>query len=264
MDPIALLRRAGLPAHDAVPLSGGDTSDAWRCGDVVVKTRARRIPGLFPAEADGLRRLAAHGVPVPTVHHADDDGLVIAYVPPGPADPEALGRTIAAMHAVRGHHHGLDATVFLGPIPLPGGTGPAWRDVFWTTRLEPLVRRTAAALGPRARRIEALAARVPLPQEGPRLLHGDLWSGNVVHGIHGPVLVDPSCWWGERAVDLAMMDLFGGFGGRCRAAYAEALPVPDAVAASVPFHQLLYLLVHVALFGDSYLSGVDGVLRRYR
>ncbi|MCB9665008.1 MAG: fructosamine kinase family protein [Alphaproteobacteria bacterium] len=263
MRPDELLRRAGLPVSPCVPLAGGDTSEVHRCGPCVVKVHAGAPAGLFASEARGLRLLASHGVPVPEVLHVEEEGLVLAHVPTGPADPEALGRVIAAMHAVRGAAYGLEREVFLGPVRLPAGTGKDWRSLLWTRRIEPLLRLCHGRLGGLEARVEAVAARVPLPSEGPRLLHGDLWSGNVLHGAEGPVLLDPGAWWGERAVDLAMMALFGGFGGRCEAAYREALPVPAEVDAAVPFHQLPFLLVHVHLFGGSYVDGVRRVLARY-
>lgn len=56
--------------------------------------------------------------------------------------------------------------------------------------------------------------RAPAPAaDGPSLLHADLWSGNVPPTADGePALVDPVSYYGQREVDLAMSELFGGFG----------------------------------------------------
>ena len=52
MDPLALLRKAGLEAEGpALPLHGGDISRVWRVGRFVVKTAQDPPPGLFRAEA---------------------------------------------------------------------------------------------------------------------------------------------------------------------------------------------------------------------
>jgi len=54
-------------------------------------------------------------------------------------------------------------------------------------------------------------------------------------------------------VDLAMTELFGGFGARFYKAYAEAGTLTDAYAAyRRDMYQLYYLLVHVNLFGSQY------------
>jgi fructosamine-3-kinase len=60
-----------------------------------------------------------------------------------------------------------------------------------------------------------------------------------------------------------MMKLFGGFGSSVFAAYAEAFPLAPGHEERVPLYQLYPLLVHVNLFGQSYLSSVRRALARY-
>ena len=100
----------------------------------------------------------------------------------------------------------------------------------------------------------------------PSLLLGDLWSGNAYADAEGrPVLIDPAVYRGDREVNLAMTELFGGLGTRFYDAYCEARPTSSACNAyQKDLNQLYYLLVHVNLFGASYLAGalraVDRVL----
>jgi fructosamine-3-kinase len=68
---------------------------------------------------------------------------------------------------------------------------------------------------------------------------------------------------GHREVDLAMMQLFGGFGSRVFAAYDEAFPLAPGHAERVPLYQIYPLLVHVNLFGGSYAASVDRAVSRY-
>ena len=60
--------------------------------------------------------------------------------------------------------------------------------------------------------------------EGPCLIHGDLWSGNLLHGADGPVLVDPSAQAAERGLELGMMRWLGGFPASFWEAYEAAAP----------------------------------------
>ena len=61
---------------------------------------------------------------------------------------------------------------------------------------------------------------------GASLLHGDLWSGNYAYTHAGePVIFDPAVYYGDREADLAMTELFGGFGRDFYAAYSEAWPL---------------------------------------
>jgi fructosamine-3-kinase len=90
----------------------------------------------------------------------------------------------------------------------------------------------------------------------PSLLHGDLWSGNVYPDSNGqPVLIDPALYRGHREVDLAMSELFGGFPAAFLSAYQEARPLDEPYRrVRRPLYQLYYLLVHVNLFGGSYVG----------
>ena len=60
-----------------------------------------------------------------------------------------------------------------------------------------------------------------------------------------------------------MMRLFGGFGDRVFAAYAEAFPLAPGAAHRVSLYQLYPLLVHVNLFGGSYVGSVKRALSEY-
>jgi protein-ribulosamine 3-kinase len=68
---------------------------------------------------------------------------------------------------------------------------------------------------------------------------------------------------GHREMDLAMMRLFGGFSERVFSAYHEAMPLSVGAERRVPLYQLYPLLVHVNLFGGSYLGSVERALSAY-
>ncbi|WP_457634179.1 fructosamine kinase family protein [Oceanithermus desulfurans] len=264
MDPRELLNRAGLPPGGrAEPLAGGDMGRVWRLGRYVVKTHPNPPRGLFPAEARGLGALAAAGVRVPRVHWVGEEGIVLDYLPPGPADWAGLGRMLARLHAHHGARYGADEPVFLGRFELPAGTRTDWTGFWVERRLRPLLQATRPRLGELAGVLEDFLESFHWPAEGPVLIHGDLWSGNVLMSREGPALIDPSAWYGERAVDLAMMRLFGGFPEAFWSSYQAARPLPPEVREALPAYQLYFLLVHVHFFGSGYLPGIRRVLRRY-
>lgn len=76
----------------------------------------------------------------------------------------------------------------------------------------------------------------------------------------GPALIDPASYFGHREVDLAMADLFGGFGERFHAAYRDAWPPQPGYDIRRPVYQLYYLLVHVNLFGGGYVGQTAALL----
>lgn len=98
----------------------------------------------------------------------------------------------------------------------------------------------------------------------PSLLHGDLWTGNVlVRDGRVAGLVDPPICRGHREIELAFATLFGTFGSDFFDAYASTLPLaPGFHEERRDIYNLYPRLVHVRLFGSGYLAGIDATLRR--
>jgi fructosamine-3-kinase len=95
------------------------------------------------------------------------------------------------------------------------------------------------------------------------LLHGDLWGGNIGASRDGePVIFDPAVYFGDRETDLAMTELFGGFGSDFYAAYREAWPLPPEYATRKTLYNLYHVLNHLNLFGGGYLTQAKGMMDR--
>ena len=262
------------------PIAGGDINRAFAIEleggrRLFVKTNASAPAGMFEVEARGLVWLAeARALRVPDVVAAGPGFLALALVEAGPPAPdfdERLGRGLAALHRRGAPRFGLDHDNFIGRLPQDNTAieAPDWASFYRARRLEPQLRRAVddGVASSRLRRgferlFAALAALVG-PAEAPARLHGDLWSGNLLCDEAGvPCLCDPAVYGGHREIDLAMMRLFGGFGARTFAAYAEAWPLADGHAARVPLYQLYPLMVHVNLFGGGYVGQVEAALDR--
>ena len=110
--------------------------------------------------------------------------------------------------------------------------------------------------------LEPRIAELCGPAESPSLVHGDLWAGNrLVDQTGVNWLIDPAAHYAHREFDLAMMQLFGGFGREAFTSYDDAYPLADGWQARVPWYQLTPLLVHAILFGGSYGASIMSVLR---
>ena len=93
------------------------------------------------------------------------------------------------------------------------------------------------------------------------ILHGDLWSGNVLATEAGvAAIVDPAAYYGHREADLALTELFGGFDGRFYAAYREAWPLEPGYAARREVYNLYHLINHLNHFGGHYARSVGAAL----
>ena len=282
----ALEAAVGGKVASARPVGGGDINraDAVTLADgrrLFVKSNAREPAGMFAAEARGLAWLAeARALRVPEVvaHGPGFLALELVNFPRGgvasaPARDfdERLGRGLAALHRFGAPRFGLDHDNFIGRLPqdnAPAGA-PGWAEFYRARRLEPQLRlavdegHASSRMRRGFERLFAALGELVGAAEPPARLHGDLWGGNLLCDEAGaPCLCDPAVYGGHREIDLAMMRLFGGFGARAFAAYAEAWPLADGHAARVALYQLYPLMVHVNLFGGAYVGQVEAALDR--
>ncbi|MBV9110991.1 MAG: fructosamine kinase family protein [Gemmatimonadetes bacterium] len=271
--------------RSVAPVGGGCISDTYRVetggGPIFLKHHATAPAGMFAAEADGLRALgtaAGDALRVPAVVAMDEAGDAAAWValewlepgPRGPAFGDRLGRGLAALHRKStSGGWGWQRPNFIGSLPQENAPSPSWGEFWRDRRILPQLRQAAGAgrdTGPR-RDWDRLLDRLPelladAEDDGPSLLHGDLWSGNVLSASGDPAMIDPAVYRGHREVDLAMADLFGGFDARFQDAYAEAWPLRAGYReVRRGIYQLYYLLVHVTLFGGSYTAQALATLR---
>ncbi|OOY41228.1 hypothetical protein BOV91_12580, partial [Solemya velum gill symbiont] len=94
----------------------------------------------------------------------------------------------------------------------------------------------------------------------PSLLHGDLWGGNIGYDDSGnPVIFDPALYFGDREADIAMTELFGGFGREFYAAYNAAWPLDAGYPIRKKLYNLYHILNHLNLFGSGYLGQAEGM-----
>ena len=259
------------------PVGGGCINEAARIetpsGPLFAKWKVGAPPGFFEVEADGLRRLEATGtVRVPTVLGVRDGGacgaILMSWISPGQGEGAMVdaGRRLAQLHGQRGLAPGLDRDNVIGALPQANRAEPgeAWLSFFRRQRIEALAYRLTASV---RRKLEGFPFERYLddPPGGCALLHGDLWSGNVVCGAAGDGwFVDPAVYGGHPEVDLAMTRLFGGFTASFYDAYQEVAGSLDREWTDRAALLNIYpLLVHVHLFGGGYERQLEAVLDRF-
>ena len=272
-------------------VAGGDINRSYavtlNTGDkIFMKANAKENFGFFKAEASGLFALAMTGtLATPKILCAGtDDGQEVGYsfllmefiksAAPVSDYWKIFGRELAALHQadaskfVARDAFGFFEDNFIGARPQDNSPAATWLEFFRDKRLAPQFKAADANFSSADRsRITKLLDHLDdflIEPKAPSLLHGDLWSGNVMAGPDGKaMLIDPAAYVGYAEADLAMTELFGGFPPDFYQAYREANPLEPGYEKRRDLYNLYQLLNHLNLFGQSYLGAVLSVVEEY-
>lgn len=278
------LGEAGLRIENVGAVSGGCIHQAallrTGAGQFFAKWNDRCPPELFLREAEGLEALRSveSELVIPAVIAAgapagqDPAFLILEYLTPsrGKAEQdERLGRGLAAIHRQRAERFGFPSPSYCGATLQDNRECGTWAEFYRARRLVPLLDAldAAARLSAADRSLyDRLLGRLPdllPPTSTPSLIHGDLWSGNVLATRRGPALVDPACAYADREMEFGITTLFGGLSARAFAAYEEAWPHPEGWRERNPLYQLYHLLNHALLFGGHYADEARRAVRLF-
>lgn len=242
-----------------------------------LKTNFEPSEDIFEKEAKGLALMSQFSpLKIPKVFHygriEDRNFLLMEWLETGRYNPnywKELGAGLAQMHMASRSSFGLEVDNYIASLPQQNKDEVFWADFFVCQRLEPLIGRAyyeglidAAFL----KKFQTLYPKLEsfFPNERPALLHGDLWSGNVMRALDGlPALIDPAVYYGHREMDLAFSRLFGGFDDAFYQTYQEVFPLEPGFEERAGIYNLYPLLVHLLLFGKSYLSGIQRAIQKF-
>ncbi len=260
-------------------VGGGSINDSYclQAADTnyFIKLNQPQLASMFSAEAEGLAEMGAlNCVRVPEVIcHGQTDShsyIVLEYIALTSLHSHAshlLGKELAHMHGFKQSFYGWHTDNTIGSTPQYNAKADNW-SIFWQkNRLEKQL--NFAKKNGYSGRIQDdgrnLIDSVPLfftsysPE--PVLLHGDLWAGNAASdNVGNPVIFDPACYYGDRETDIAMTELFGGFGGGFFASYHAEYPLDPDYQVRKTLYNLYHILNHLNLFGSGYLSQTKAMM----
>jgi protein-ribulosamine 3-kinase len=250
-----------------------DTSDT----SFFLKWKAHE-PDLFEKEKLGLELLRSNSpLQIPEVLYCgeieDKNFLLLEWIEKTTTSSdfwENFGYGLAQQHQATANFFGLNHDNHIGRLPQENSKKEDWVTFFIENRIDPQLRLAVSKrLAPEGLRtqFEKLYPELPnlFPNEPPSLLHGDLWSGNFMIGSEGKACIfDPAVYYGHREMELAFTRMFGGFDTQFYEAYSDAWALEPGFENRVDIYNLYPLLVHLNLFGSSYLSPIQQTLARFQ
>ncbi|WP_438971322.1 fructosamine kinase family protein [Methylophaga sp.] len=270
-----------LQQTNITSIGGGCINAAYRLDSddrsFFIKVNSPNLSAMFEAEAQGLQEMAAiNAVRVPKVIcYGVADGysyLALEYIPLGSLRGNAtklLGQQLAELHKTQQPYFGWHMDNTIGSTPQINDREHDWLTFWQHERLGKQLE--FAAKNGFGGRLQSQGEKLQINldkilqghQPHPSLLHGDLWGGNASADDEGnPVIFDPACYYGDREADLAMTELFGGFGGDFFAAYNDTYPVEDGYPIRKTLYNLYHIINHLNLFGGGYLGQAESMIDR--
>jgi protein-ribulosamine 3-kinase len=261
------------------PISGGDINAAFKLEskteNYFVKLNHPKMLTMFEAEFAGLTSLVQTNtvfVPRPIFYGNTDkvSFLLLEYLElhrTTAFSERLLGQKLAELHLQQQPYFGWHIDNTIGSTIQRNPQTKNWIEFWRKSRLDFQLQlaisngygKYLASLGEKLS--EKLADFFDGYTPQPSLLHGDLWAGNVAAIIgNQPVMFDPACYFGDRETDLAMTELFGGFGQDFYAAYNDVWQLDSGYKTRKSLYNLYHVLNHVNLFGSSYVSQAEKIM----
>ncbi len=275
----AIAGAAGSPPVRLAPLGGGCIGEVYRAELADGRALVAKVGGPgsgLAVEGFMLQYLADNSaLPVPAVVHADDSLLLMTLIETSGGITAAVqthaADLVAALHDVTADTFGLEHDTVIGGLHQPNTPTASWLEFFRDQRLLYMGHEALDAgrlPGSLMSRLETFAGRLDrwlAEPEHPSLIHGDMWTGNVLSRdgrIAG--FIDPAIYYADPEIELAFSNLFGTFGEPFFARYTEHRPLaPGFFEERRDLYNLYPLLVHVRLFGGSYVGSVESTLARF-
>ncbi|MCA2722130.1 MAG: fructosamine kinase family protein [Microcystis sp. M048S1] len=260
------------------PVSGGCINQGYAVTGngliYFVKINQANQEAMFAAEALGLKQIHATKtirVPKPICWGIAEKSsyLVLEWLEFGGGNSqswEKMGRNLAHLHQVSlSDRFGWQCNNTIGSTPQINTISNNWADFFAHQRIGyqlRLAKERGGNFPDEDQVIPAISEILSQHQPHPSLVHGDLWSGNAAITVDGePVILDPATYWGDREVDLAMTELFGGFPAAFYRGYNDVFPLDAGYQQRKTLYNLYHILNHFNLFGGGYASQANRMLQ---
>ncbi len=233
------------------------------------------------SECEALQKLKSAGCLVPECYGVVDMKgkffLVMEFIEASSkrSSSFALKKLLRTLYQNTNKDFGWGKKNYIGPIEQENHWWSNFTEFWWKDRIKPqldLAKKHSHVTSIKDRdaiKIEktviGCAQKWNLDKFTPRLIHGDLWSGNILVDRSNEIyLIDPCLSYANPEQDLAMLGLFGSCLSEAhKEEVAKEFGVGPNFMERNLFWQIYPLLVHVNLFGSSYLNQLRQAVRFY-
>ena len=262
------------------PLGGGCIGEVYRVelsdGSLVVAKVDSIGESHLEREAYMLRYLREESdLPVPEVYHSSKELLLMQFVEGESSFSDGVEHhaagLLAELHGITADAYGHERDTLIGNLNQPNPPTESWTRFFREHRLLYMAE-TAHEAGrlPAGdlKRVERLAERLDgliEEPERPSLIHGDVWSGNVL-AKDGRItaFLDPAIYHADPEMELAFISLFDSFGDAFLQRYEEIRGIrPGFFETRRDLYSLYPLLVHIYFFDGGYLDSVRNIMSKF-
>jgi len=211
--------------------------------------------------------LLAKSINTPSILGCCDQCLILEWIEESYNKNSHLqaGLSLAKLHKNTAKYFGFNFDNKIGQTDQVNGVGERitdWSEFFWQYRLlyqielahnNKLINHDDYQ---RSLTIKGILQKLINISITPSLLHGDLWSGNIISSNNGPYFIDSASYYGHREIDFALTFMFGGFSEEFYSAYNDSYPLDEGFESRKPLYMLYHYLNHLNIFGKTYHSGV--------
>ncbi len=249
-----------------------------KTGKYFVKWNKGDFENMFESEAKSIELIRkTNTINVPNVYgygkKPDGTFLMIDFVPETNKKINYwsnFGEQLAGLHHVTNNKHGLHFNNYVGTQFQDNSFIENGIDFFINKRLKPqfeIAKNAKEVIESELfSNFEAIykVFEKEIPVQKASLLHGDLWSGNMMINADGHAsVVDPSAYFGMAEAEIAFTTLFGGFNKNFYEAYLANFKFEPNFKSRIDLYNLYPLLAHYNTFGGGYFNSIVAILKKY-
>ena len=227
------------------------------------------------SEANSLSYLSNITSLVPKIKFNSDDLLIMDYIENNGIRDEnyqlTLANEILKIHKNSNKKYGFKFAAQIGALKQTNEFTDNWMVFFRDKRLISifeLINNNNSMPNHINIKIEKLIKNIHnyIPNTPtPRLLHGDLWSGNILYN-NGTLagLIDPGIYFGHNELEIAYLTWFNFVNEEFIKSYSNIIPIEKDYFEYEPIYQLYYSLLNVHLWDRIYIRDTENLLAKIK